>query len=102
MDLMDFARYIGALLLVLGLVGGAGFAARRFGLGSLVKPVATRRLQIVETLGIAPRQRLLIVRRDNVEHLILSGPEGTSVIESNIPATAMPITASLMTAEAVS
>jgi flagellar protein FliO/FliZ len=102
MDLMDFARYIGALLLVLGLVGGAGFAARRFGLGSLVKPVATRRLQIVETLGIAPRQRLLIVRRDNVEHLILSGPEGTSVIESNIPATAMPITASLMTAEATS
>jgi flagellar protein FliO/FliZ len=102
MDLMDFARYIGALLLVLGLVGGAGFAARRFGLGSLVKPVATRRLQIVETLGIAPRQRLLIVRRDNVEHLILSGPEGTSVIESNIPATAMPITASLMTAEAAS
>lgn len=98
MDVMDFARYFGALLLVLGLIGGAGLTARKFGLGSFVKPVTARRLQIVETLGIAPRQRLLIVRRDNVEHLIMSGPDGTSVIESNIPAQPMPITASLMEA----
>jgi hypothetical protein len=42
---------------------------------------------------IGPKQRLFIVRRDNVEHLVLSGPEGASVIEANIPAasvTAMP------------
>ena len=100
MDMLDFARYIGALLLVLGLVGAAGLAARRFGLGSLVKPVASRRLAVVETLMIGPRQRLLIVRRDNVEHVVLSGPDGTSVIESGIPAQAMPITAALMTAQA--
>ncbi|MEJ0027393.1 MAG: flagellar biosynthetic protein FliO [Rhizomicrobium sp.] len=100
MELMDFARYIGALLLVLGLVGAAGLAARRFGLGSLVKPSATRRLAVVETLTIGPRQRLMIVRRDNVEHVVLSGPDGASVIESGIPAQAMPITAALMTAEA--
>ena len=100
MDMLDFARYIGALLLVLGLVGAAGLAARRFGLGSLVKPVASRRLAVVETLMIGPRQRLLIVRRDNVEHVVLSGPDGTSVIESGIPAQATPITAALMTAQA--
>ncbi len=102
MDMLDFARYIGALLLVLGLVGGAGLAARRFGLGSLVKPVAARRLAVVETLMIGPRQRLLIVRRDNVEHVVLSGPDGTSVIESGIPASSLPITAQLLTAEAQS
>jgi len=102
MDLMDFARYIGALLLVLGLVGAAGLAARRFGLGSLVKPVSTRRLAVVETLMIGPRQRLLIIRRDNVEHVVLSGPDGTSIIEAGIPAQAMPITAALMTAQAQS
>jgi flagellar protein FliO/FliZ len=102
MDLLDFARYIGALLLVLGLVGGAGLAARRFGLGGLVKPAATRRLAIVESLMVAPRQRLLIIRRDGVEHLVLSGPEGTSVIETGIPAQALPITAALLTPEIVS
>ena len=104
MDLMDFARYIGALLLVLGLVGVAGLAARRFGLSGLVKPIGTRRLQVVETLMVGPRQRLLIVRRDGVEHLILSGSDGTTVIETGIPAQAgaMPITASLMTEGAAS
>jgi len=100
MDMLDFARYIGALLLVLGLVGAAGLAARRFGLGSFVKPVSARRLAVVETLMIGPRQRLFIVRRDNVEHVVLCGPEGTSVIESGIPAQVLPITAALMTAEA--
>jgi len=102
MDLMDFARYLGALLLVLGLVGGAGLAARRFGLSGLVKPSATRRLAVVETLTLGPRQRLLIIRRDGVEHLVMSGPEGTTVLESGIPAQPMPITASLMTSEALS
>jgi flagellar protein FliO/FliZ len=102
MDLMDFARYLGALLLVLGLVGGAGLAARRFGLGSFVKPLSTRRLAIVETLTVGPRQRLLIIRRDGVEHLVFCGPDGTSVIESGIPAASLPITAALMTGEAAS
>ena len=102
MDVIDFARYFGALLLVLGLVGAAGLAARRFGLGSLVKPQATRRLAVVETLMIGPRQRLMLVRRDGIEHLVLAGPDGSLVLESAIPAPAqsMPITASLMAAEA--
>jgi flagellar protein FliO/FliZ len=100
MDVMDFARYLGALVLVLGLVGAAGLAARRFGLAGLVKPQATRRLAIVESLMIGPRQRLLIVRRDGVEHLVLSGPDGSSVLESGIPAAA-PTAASLLTVEAL-
>jgi len=100
MNLIDFARYFGALLLVLGLVGAAGLAARRFGLGSLVKPTASRRLAIVETLMIAPRQRLLIVRRDCVEHLVLSGPEGTSIVEAGIAA--MPVAPALTNSEKTS
>ncbi len=99
MDVMDFARYFGALLLVLGLIGAAALAGRRFGVGglnSLIKPAAARRLAVVETLSLGPRQRLLLIRRDGVEHLVLSGPEGTSVIEAGIPAQAMPITASLL------
>jgi flagellar protein FliO/FliZ len=99
MDVLDFARYIGALLLVLGLVGAAGLAARRFGLGSLVKPVAARRLAVVETLMIGPRQRLMILRRDGVEHVVMSGPDGTTVIESGIAARSFPITQSLLDAE---
>ena len=86
MDLLDIARYLGALLLVLGLIGFAGLAARRFGLPGLAKPASARRLKIVESLMISPRQRLVLVRRDGVEHLVMISPDGASVIEASIAA----------------
>jgi len=90
MDLLDIGRYLGALLLVLGLVGFAGLAARRFGLPGLAKPVNARRLRIVESLMISPRQRLVLMRRDDVEHLVMIGPDGASLIEQNIAPPAEP------------
>ena len=86
MELLDLFRYLGALLLVLALIGGAALAARKFGIPGVARAFPDKRLHIVETLMVGPRQRLFIVRRDNVEHLVLSGPDGTSVIEANIPA----------------
>ena len=84
MEFIDLARYFGALLLVLAMVGGAGLLARRFGVPGVTKASAEKRLAIVETLMVGPRQRLFIVRRDNVEHLVLSGPDGATVIEGGI------------------
>ena len=90
MDLLDIARYLGALLLVLGLIGVAGLATRRFGLPGLAKPSSMRRLKIVESLTISPRQRLVLVRRDNFEHLVMLTAEGASVIEASITPPAEP------------
>lgn len=84
MDVLDFARYFAALLLVLGLIGAAGLATRKFGLPGLAKPVSVRRLHIVETMMLSPRQKLAIIRRDNVEHLVLISAAGASVIEAGI------------------
>ena len=84
MDMLDVLRYFGALLLVLAMVGGAGLLARRFGVPGVTKSAADKRLAIVETLMVGPRQRLFIVRRVNVEHLVLSSPEGATVIENGI------------------
>ena len=86
MDLIDIARYLGALMLVLALVGFAALAARRYGLPGIVSGSATRRLAVVETLMVDARHKLLIIRRDDKEHLVLVGPEGTSVVETGIPA----------------
>ena len=86
MEFIDLLRYFGALLLVLAMVGGAGLPARRFGVPGVTSAQNIKRLQVVETLMVGPRQRLIIFRRDDVEHLVLSGPEGASVIESGIPA----------------
>jgi flagellar protein FliO/FliZ len=89
MEFIDVLRYFGALLLVLAMVGGAGLLARRFGVPGVTKAQNIKRLQVVETLMLGPRQRLIILRRDDVEHLILSGPEGATVIENGIPAKAV-------------
>ena len=84
MEFIDLLRYFGALLLVLAMVGGAGLLARRFGVPGVTKSATEKRLAIVESLMVGPRQRLFIVRRDNVEHLVLSTPEGATVVESGI------------------
>jgi len=81
---IEILRYVGALLLVLALIGAAGIAARRWGVPGVTKAVDQKRLAVVETLMIGPRQKLFIVRRDTVEHLIFSGPDGVCLVE-NIP-----------------
>jgi flagellar protein FliO/FliZ len=86
MEFLDLFRYLGALLLVLALIGAAALATRRFGVPGVTRAFPEKRLHIVETLMLSPKQRLFIVRRDNVEHLVLAGPDGASVIESNIAA----------------
>ena len=88
MDVLDIGRYLAALLMVLALLGFAALAVRRYGMPGIVKPKGTRRLAVVETLMIGPRQKLHLVRRDGVEHLIMTGPEGMSVVESGIVAPA--------------
>ena len=86
MDIVDFARYLGALMLVLALVGFAALAARRFGMPGIMSGNATRRLAVVETLMLDARHKLYILRRDDKEHLVLVGPEGSSVLEGGIAA----------------
>ncbi|HQZ13390.1 MAG TPA: flagellar biosynthetic protein FliO [Devosia sp.] len=53
-----------------------------------------RRLTVVDQVSIDQRRQLIIVRRDNVEHLILVGGPQDLVVESGIvaerPAAAMP------------
>jgi len=43
-----------------------------------------RRLAVVDSLALDPKRQLLIVRRDNVEHLILTGGPHDVVVETGI------------------
>ena len=43
------------------------------------------RLMVVEKTNIDPKRQLVIVRRDNVEHVILTGGPQDMIIESGIP-----------------
>jgi flagellar protein FliO/FliZ len=76
MAIADFLRAVFALVLTLGLIGLSAVALRRFGpewMARLQGMRKDRRLSIVETLPLDPNRRLVLVRMDDVERLILLG-----------------------------
>jgi flagellar protein FliO/FliZ len=82
MDFDLYLRFALALILVLGLIALLAWLLRRFGMG--VKVTKNRRLGIVEVHMLGPRHRLMLIRRDDVEHLVVVGPTSETVIESGI------------------
>ncbi len=76
MDFLDIVRMFAALAVTLGLIGLAGWGMRRFGPEAMSRLTVTRkerRLTLVETLVLDPGRRLVLVRLDNEERLILLG-----------------------------
>ncbi len=88
MDGLDLLRYFAALLLVLGLLGGFLFIVRRGwvpGLPSIANlrgPRVERRLEMKDSLVLDARRRLVIVRADDEDHVILLGPERDTLIKT--------------------
>lgn len=84
----EYLRYVLVLIFVLGLILLLAWALRRFGAGGLTRPGSRRRLHVVETAVAGPRHRLVLVRRDQTEHLLLLGPTGDLIVEHGIAAPA--------------
>jgi len=81
------ARFLLAFLIVLGLIGATAWAVRRFGagrLGSSGSRGRQPRLAVIDYASVDGRRRLILVRRDNVEHLLMIGGPTDVVVESNI------------------
>lgn len=76
-----------ALLAVIVLLLGFAWVSRRFGLAGRFMPGSKRRLAVIESLALDNRRKLLLLRRDGVEHLVLLGPETAILVERGIPAT---------------
>lgn len=49
-----------------------------------------RRLTVIDSVAIDPKRQLLIVRRDNVEHLLLTGGPQDVVVETGIAVEPLP------------
>ncbi len=86
MEFSVYLRFLLALVFVLGLIGLIAWAARRFGLlrGTVRPRNGQRRLEVIETAAIDSKRRLMLVRRDGAEHLLLLGINGDLVIERGI------------------
>jgi hypothetical protein len=99
MEAVDPTRFVFAFLLVLGLIGlmamalkfalASGRFTRILGTGA-IRPQTGGRIEVLETRYIDARRRLVLVRRDHVQHLLLLADGRETVIESGI---AEPLTA---------
>jgi hypothetical protein len=81
-------RFFIAFVIVLALIGAAAYLVRRFGATALNAAVTARgrqpRLAVIDAATIDGRRRLVLIRRDNIEHLIMIGGPTDVVIEPNI------------------
>ena len=90
MDFLTLLRTFAALAVTLGLLVGALWVVRRYdlklpaGLIGGLGAAGDRRIQLVERLPLDTRRSVALIRRDDIEHLVLIGPEGAVVIESGI------------------
>src|ERR1700751_1206989 len=79
--------FILAFLAVLALIGVAAWLVRRFAssrLGASTNRGRMPRLAVIDAAAVDGRRRLVLVRRDNIEHLLMIGGPTDIVVESNI------------------
>ncbi|CAA7617525.1 flagellar biosynthetic protein FliO [Magnetospirillum sp. SS-4] len=89
MEASTYLRFVLSLTVVLGAIFAAMWALKRWGLGLVIpraaRPGGASRLALVEALPLDARHRLVLVRRDDHEHLLLLGGEGGLVVERDCP-----------------
>ena len=81
-----------AFVIVLALIGLAAWLIRRIGTGRLDAAARSRqpRLAVIDSAAVDNRRKLVIIRRDNVEHLLMIGGPNDVVIEAAIVRGAAP------------
>src|SRR5271167_3513349 len=91
---MQAVTFFFAFVAVLALIGVAAWLVRRFAgnrLGANTNRGRMPRLAVIDAAAVDGRRRLILVRRDNVEHLLMIGGPTDVVVEPNIVrATAAP------------
>jgi hypothetical protein len=85
----DILTYLLLIVLIAGVLIAAALAARGYlggipALSGVFGQPPDRRLDVVEHAAVDNRRRLVLVRRDNVEHLIMTGGPVDVVIETGI------------------
>src|SRR6185295_10656309 len=84
---MQTLTFLFAFIAVLALIGVAAWVVRRYAnnrLGANTQRGRMPRLAVIDAAAVDGRRRLVLVRRDNVEHLLLIGGPSDFVVEQNI------------------
>src|SRR5437899_7011028 len=84
---MQTLTFLFAFIAVLALIGVAAWLVRRFAnnrLGANTQRGRMPRLAVIDAAAVDGRRRLVLIRRDNVEHLLMIGGPSDIVVEQNI------------------
>jgi flagellar protein FliO/FliZ len=87
MEPVSYLRAVLALIFVVALIALIAWAARRWlasggNFATMKVKDSTRRLQMVEQFYFEPKRRLVLMRCDDEEHLILLGHQRETLIRS--------------------
>ncbi len=84
---MQAVTFFFAFVAVLALIGVVAWLVRRFAgnrLGASTNRGRMPRLAVIDAAAVDGRRRLVLVRRDNIEHLLMIGGPTDIVVEPNI------------------
>lgn len=90
MDLLSntdmLMRFIFALILIMGLIGSTAWIAKILGFSPAFRfgRATGTRLQVVDTIPIGNQHKLVLIKRDQVEHLLCLNGQNGFVIEQGI------------------
>lgn len=90
--MLDVFVYLSVVLVLVVVMIGGAFLLRTFltgdspseAIGRLFAPKPSPRLYVVEQSNVDSRRRLVLIRRDDIEHLIMTGGPVDVVIETGI------------------
>jgi hypothetical protein len=78
-------KFFVAFAVVLALIGLTAWLVRRFGANRLGSSRGRQpRLAVIDAAAVDGRRRLVLIRRDNIEHLLMIGGPTDLVVEPNI------------------
>lgn len=86
MESFDYVRFLLALVFVLGLIGFCAWLGKRAGLTprAAKRGNTDNRLSLLEVRPIDAKRKLILIRRDERQHLLMIGGDNDLVIECNI------------------
>jgi len=83
-DIAGLFKMIAALAFVVGLMFTLAYILKKLGLAQTHIKGKNARLKVVETTAIDSRHRAVLLQRDDVQHLVICGPSGETVVETGI------------------
>jgi len=83
MDTVDYTRFFLSLAFVVGLIWLCAVLARKFGLDKKLRGATGNhgRLQVVDVLYLDPKRKLMLVRADAREYVLLVAGDHVTVVD---------------------